>query len=149
MSEVLAVIIGAILGFIPSVLLLRFNYSQLFAQTVSSNRMNWIDNFREEFSIIVGTVRFAKGKKYCVNKCNKFILEAEQARVKLLTRLNQNTNKFGNEYNRAFAQRLEAIDFSNLTTTTEEDVETLIIISRKILEPEWDRVKEEAKGENQ
>ncbi len=146
MSEILSAIIGALVGFVSSFLVLRFNYSQLFAQTVSSNRMNWIDNFREEFSIFIGTACYLKNSKCYCKGYKKEIIKAERARAKLLTRLNQDVRKRGNEFNVVFASRLNDIDLYNPITITSEKIEALISLSREILEPEWNRVKREAKG---
>lgn len=161
MSEWVAGLIGALVGalitFIASILTLRFNYKQLFAQTVSENRMDWINHFREEFSIILGTANFLsdnpineskKGCKICDQECaKKMILEAERARMKLLTRLNLDTSKIGNEYNKVFELKLKEIDFNK--EFDEQQKNELMEISREILEFEWQKVKKEAKGEKE
>lgn len=147
MSEVISGLIGALIGFVSSFLLLRFNYKQLFAQTVSNNRMNWIDNFREEFSVFIGTVKYIKYRKYYQSVTEDHIIQAEKSRVKLLTRLNQNTDVIGNEFNEIFAKKLSEIRLEDENTITDEKIDLLISISREILEPEWRKVKEEAKGE--
>lgn len=155
MSELFCGVLGAFLGFLASALLLRFHYKQLFAQTVSQNRMDWINHFREEFGTVIGYAEM-KGTKNLAEKVRKHrceelrdssVLEAEKARAKLLTRLNLNTGKLGNEYNAVFEERLKKIDFSK--GATRKEIDELIDISRKILEFEWNRVKEEAKGEYQ
>ena len=43
MSELLSALIGVLFGFFASLLTLRFYYRQLFAETVSKNRMDWIN----------------------------------------------------------------------------------------------------------
>ena len=73
----------------------KFSYKDLYARTVSENRMHCIDNFREEISIIVATL--AIQSNYCrktkhSNISNKDVIEAEKARAKLLTRLNMRTS---------------------------------------------------------
>ena len=144
-SGLIGALIGAILTFIPSVFTIRFSYKQLFAQTVSNSRTNWIDNFREEFSDFLGMVCFIKNN-HCCKTCKKEIIKAERARVKLLTRLNQDTTKNGNEFNEVFASRLNDINLYAPATITSDKIEALISLSRAILEPEWNRVKREAKG---
>ena len=159
MSEVIAAVLGGLIGFIASWLTLRFNYNQLFAQTVSENRMDWINHFREEFSIVVGTASFLANNQIgackssdecetCDKECaKKMILEAERARMKLLTRLNLNTNRIGNEYNSIFEQKLKEIDFKK--GISEQQKNELMEISREILEFEWKKVKKEAKGDKE
>ena len=162
MSEAIAAVIGAGIGFIASWLTLRFNYNQLFAQTVSENRMDWINHFREEFSIVLGTASFFsdnqiidctistnsqdKECKNCDKECaKKMILEAERARMKLLTRLNLDTSKIGNEYNEIFERKLKEINFQEGITELQKN--QLMELSREILEFEWKKVKQEAKGD--
>lgn len=88
----------------------------------------------------------------------KAMLEAERARVKLLTRLNQDITKSGNEYNKIFSELLMNIDLSNLQKDGKSNgnsndfgniMNQAVKYARKILEPEWARVKKEAKGEEQ
>lgn len=152
MSEIIAGVLGGAIGFFASFLTLRFQYRQLFARTVSENRMDWINRFREELSVIVAVSRRVgdrnangKFKQQSAGSESDVILEAEQARIKLLTRLNQDVEKTGNEFNGVFEQKLKAIDFAKGITQGEFD--ELLDIARKILEFEWRRVKEEAKGE--
>ncbi len=147
-------IIGVVVGFLGSWLALKFNYKQLFADTVSKNRMEWINNFREELSIVLGTYRAlhkkGESEKPDHNKpVPKIkpadILKAERTRVKLLTRLNQDTAKASNEYNAIFAEKLNSIDFNGEYNKVLYD--EIVDYSRKILEVEWRRVKKEAQGE--
>lgn len=138
---------GAIIGFIGSWLLLKYNYKDLFAKTVSSNRMDWINKFRDEIATVIGTVRILKNSEPPYGDYRADILKAEQARGRLLTRLNMHTERLGNEYNKVFAERLEALNFYAADKVSEEDMQKLIELTRKILEPEWQRVKNEAKGE--
>ena len=63
----------------------------------------------------------------------------------LRTRLNMDITKKGNEYNGILDDMLSRIDFyeKNKGDISEED---FISIARDILEPEWRRVKDEARG---
>ena len=196
MSEFISGVIGALIGFLGSFLALRLEYKKLFAETVSKSRMEWIDNFREEFSVLFGTCSYlmkqhlsengelkkdgrqeektgesqnyeAKNngdendslrEKAMLEEREKVMLEAERARVKLLTRLNQDITKSGNEYNKIFSELLMDIDLSNLQKDGKSNgnrndfgniMNQAVKYARKILEPEWARVKKEAKGEEQ
>ena len=111
--------------------------------------MNWIDNFREELSVVVAALKTGKNDNEDEKKQNGEdpIFEAEKARAKLLTRLNMDTAKLGNEYNKLFADLLNGIKFDEQDTKLKTDTANhLIEISRKILEFEWQRVKKEAEG---
>lgn len=134
-------LISVFVGAIGSWLLLKFKYRDMYSKTVSSNRMDWINNFRGEVAMIIAYLRLKKEEELEAN-----IWEVECARAKLLTRLNMNLANPGNEYNVLFGDELEKIDFSNLNNS-EEISEQLICLTRKILEGEWQRVKKEAKGE--
>ena len=220
MSEFISGVIGALIGFLGSFLALRLEYKKLFAKTVSKSRMEWIDNFREEFSVFFGTCSYLMNQHISENEelkkdgrqeeengkskndkvknngdkneslkeqamleareqamleareqamlearekamleaREKAMLEAERARVKLLTRLNQDITKQGNEYNKIFSNLLMDIDLSNLQKDGKsngnsndfgEIMNQAVKYARKILEPEWARVKKEAKGEEQ
>ena len=196
MSEFISGVIGALIGFLGSFLALRLEYKKLFAETVSKSRMEWIDNFREECSVLFGTCSYlmkqhlsengelkkdgrqeektgesqkneAKNngdendslrEKAMLEAREKAMLEAERARVKLLTRLNQDITKQGNEYNKIFSNLLMDIDLSNLQKDGKSNgnsndfgdiMNQAVKYARKILEPEWARVKKEAKGKEQ
>lgn len=137
LESLLSGLLGVFIGGVLSFLTLRFNYRDLFARTVSNSRMDWINAFREE----VATVAAALRRGCSCTEEQRF--EAEKARAKLLTRLNQDTTRYGNEYNRVMA---EALDFADFTNQDKARAEKLIALSRKILEPEWQRVKHEARG---
>lgn len=133
---------------------LKFNYNNLFAETVSKSRMEWINSFREEMSTIIAMLEMEQaicGK--CKNKtgncdCSEgcqYRFDACKARAKLRTRLNMNTNRHGNEYNKTLDEALCRLKFDG-TDSAEEERELLITLSRKILEQEWQRVKKEAQG---
>ena len=137
---------------------------KLFAETVSKSRMEWIINFRNEIGIIVAAIRMRNYvlERNCYNlengngtcsdceECQKkyyteIVPGALKAVSTLRTRLNMNITKKGNEYNGILDEMLSRIDFyeKNKGDISEED---FISIARDILEPEWRRVKDEARG---
>lgn len=142
----------------------KTNMKKLFAETVSKSRMEWIINFRNEIGIIVAAIRMRNyvlerngcnlenGKGTCSDceECQKkyyteIVPGALEAVSTLRTRLNMDITKKGNEYNGRLDEMLSRIDFYN---KNQDDVseEDLIDVTRKILEPEWRRVKDEARG---
>lgn len=165
MNEALSGLLGAILGagiaLLGTMLTNKLGYKNLFAEVVSKNRMDWINNFREELSVFLGTAKLVHD--LCLKKCSlcdetkcldkaeccKLICDLEKARVKLLTRLNQDISKDGNEYNKEFADHINKLDFWNKGFNFDDEYKKIVDMARKILEPEWVKVKKEAKGENQ
>lgn len=145
-NEILSGVLGAILGAMISFLTLRYNYRDLYARNISANRMEWINNFREEVSIIIATLKREKSKHANKSYDEGYIFEAEKARAKLLTRLNGDTSKSGNEFNKAMTDILNQLNFEDPCINSEIQIRALIVLSRKILEPEWKRVKDEAGG---
>jgi len=147
MEYLVSILVGIVSGLIAGILTVRFNYKQLFAQTVSQNRMEWINNFREEFATIIAVLTTkptaAETEK---ERTSDRKYEGNKARAKLLTRLNQDTSRLGNEYNEVFADMLMNLDFDNDMSFKEEQIKQLITVARKILEPEWQKVKREARG---
>ena len=140
----------------------QINMQKLFAETVSKSRMEWITNFRNEIGIIVAAIRMRNYvlERNCYNLENGTCFDCEECQKKyyteivpraleavstLRTRLNMDITKKGNEYNGSLDEMLSRIDFYN---KNQDDVseEDLIDVTRKILEPEWRRVKDEARG---
>ena len=142
----------------------QINMQKLFAETVSKSRMEWITNFRNEIGIIVAAIRMRNYvlERNCYNlengngtcsdceECQKkyyteIVPGALKAVSTLRTRLNMDITKKGNEYNGILDEMLSRIDFyeKNKGDISEED---FISIARDILEPEWRRVKDEARG---
>ena len=138
----------------------KIDMRKVFAETVSKSRMEWITSFRNEIGTIVAAIKMrnhvlegkccnlAKGTCADCKECKKkyyteVVPEALKAVSTLRTRLNMNITKRGNEYNDILDDMLHEIDFYEKNDVSEED---LISITRKILEPEWGRVKDEAGG---
>lgn len=140
----------------------QINMQKLFAETVSKSRMEWITSFRNEIGIIVAAIKMRNYvlERNCCNLENGTCSDCEECQKKyyteivpraleavstLRTRLNMDITKKGNEYNGSLDEMLSRIDFYN---KNQDDVseEDLIDVTRKILEPEWRRVKDEARG---
>lgn len=166
---ILSVAITLVLGLATR----KYNYNQLFAQTVSSNRMEWINVWRENISTFLACAKvlhkypsllqnekqgekkttnikqLKNGKKITVinetaptiDKLNEYIYKMEHARRMITTRLNMNEEMhvmmFGalNQLDCDFDDK----EFNAKCAYIEE-------LARSILKPEWERMKEEAKG---
>ena len=162
MSEAIAALIGALVGFVASFLTLRFNYKQLFAETVSSNRMEWINVWRENISKFLAcaeTINEFKlnckcknqGKSCCTcthnNGCDKkveYFKEMYQARSMIVSRLNLTEEK----------HQIMLATINNFKCNVSENEfvaqrEFLLEVARQILKPEWERMKNEARGKGE
>lgn len=143
-SGLIGAIAGALIGFIASLLTLRFNYHQLFASTVSSNRMEWINVWRENISKFLACAEILHTKDR-TNDNEKELLGYEkellEARAMIITRLNTKENDHVLMYG-----ALTQIDYSPLSQSFYAQQTVIIELARKILKPEWERVKNEAKG---
>ncbi len=151
MSEILAAIIGAFVGFVSSFLVLRFDYKQLFAKVVSENRIEWMNSLRTNLSRflanaeILGEMKKLQSCSFLSDgkcECEQYIQLKQgmfEARELVTTRLN-------------LAKELQALLFAalkNLDNTSENFAvqrEYIEDLARKILRAEWDSVKNEAKG---
>ena len=146
LETLLSGILGAIIGGILSFLTLRYNYKDLYARNISTSRMDWINSFREDMATVIAALKCGEGALKNQEKNAKFLFEAEKARARLLTRINMNISRNGNEYNKVISDILLNIDFINPGQETKEQINSLMYLSRRILEIEWKRVKNEAGG---
>lgn len=153
-------VIGVSLTAIVSLIVFK---RQSWLKTVSESRNHWLNEFREEFSIIVGAIKiiqinnyeclFIKSPDYTKRTeikdrdhfdLIKMIYKAEIAKAKLITRLN--TNKVeGNEYNFALKRILYDLKFEK-EYVDKIELEPLQEMVDIVLENEWKKIKREAKG---
>lgn len=161
MESLVSGFLGAVFGGLISLLALRFNYRKLFAETVSANRMEWINVWRENVSKFLACAEVLNRHYECrkpPSKCwfvrlktedaSKELLRIEiekemyEARAMITSRLNLDEPS-----HRAMLMAITNFDFQ----TTDRKLfvnqrETILTLERKILKPEWERVKQEAKG---
>lgn len=148
-SEVIAAIISVagvfgsiVISFIIGVWTHSFNYKQLYAQTVSSNRMDWINVWRENVSKFLACAELLHNHKD--EKTETFLnIEKEmyEARAMITSRLNLNED--------THAMMLLMINDFRIQTTSADfynQREAVLALAREILKPEWERVKKEARG---
>ena len=161
-SEVIAALIalsGVILSILVNILFhigaTRYNYNQLFAQTVSENRMDWINVWRENVSkflacaeILVKHTCDCKQEHKCENckccckdcKIIEYKKEFYEARGMITSRLNMDE-----ELHVLMFAAINQIDFKD-TENFVAKREYILELARKILKPEWERLKDEARG---
>ncbi len=142
-------ILGVLIGCISSSFVLRFNYKQLYTQTISSNRMEWITICRENLSIFLANAKILH-RLYNQDKVEteEFLaLEQEllKAREMIMIRLNLEDSRYKEGHNKLYNTLLK-FDFYNLSE--EEFIlqcTEIRDITKSILKVEWERVKFEAK----
>lgn len=135
-------IAGAIIGFIASILTLRYNYKKLYAETVSNNRMEWINIWRENLAIFLSCARILHLRP---DRNDKDIIDIKkqmyQAQYMITTRLNLAEISHQLIYN-----AILEIDTSQTNENFNMQCAYIEETARNILKPEWERVKDEAKG---
>ncbi len=137
----IGVIIGAIISCITLLVNNKFNYNQLFAEKVSSNRMDWINFWRKNIAQIIVIKELLieldkSSKKY-------FDLKKEMLTSKegIILRLNLSEEK--HRRMNLLLEEFVMIDNKNNFICKKIELEKL---TRDILKPEWERFKIEAKG---
>lgn len=134
-------LIGAVLGFISSSLALRLGYHQLFAETVSKNRSEWINAFRANISKFLACSEMLYKSGDTLPNCYAYEKEMLEARALIITSLNTKEPE-----HRLMYGALTAINYSPENTKFYEQQVCILELAQKILKPEWERVKSEAKG---
>ena len=148
MENLLAALIGALIGALVSTVVtwftLRFNYRQLFAETVSKNRMDWVNVWRENISIFLSCAEMLHNEAFRKQSESDKLFECKKemlkARAMIITRLNNSEIDHVLMYG-----ALTQLDYSPNSNFYEQQA-NIIELAQKILKPEWERVKLEAKG---
>ena len=128
------------------------------AKTVSANRMDWINVWRENISTFIANATILHERGYvakrtdvecpckepckdCCAECLKIEAEMLKARELITTRLNMAERK----HVLLFAA-IKQFDYSAENTKFAAQCEYIEELARQILKPEWERVKDEARG---
>ena len=123
----------------------RFNYRKLFAETVSGNRMDWINVWRENVSVFLAASRVLHsfherhGKEF-----DEYVYKQQMAKEMVITRLNLKESQHS-----AFLVAIENVDYKADEKSFCCACKMVEILAREILKPEWERVKREAKGKKE
>ena len=140
LSGLIGGVVGAAITLVCSLLTLRYSYSQLYAQTVSSNRMDWINVWRENISKFLATAEILH-KENKLSNAHEYEKEMLEARAMIITRLNTSE-----EDHLLMYAALMNLDYTSDDNVFEEKRLIITELARKILKFEWERVKKEAKG---
>ena len=128
---------GAIIGFVASLLALRFNYKQLFAETVSKSRNVWLNEMRENISILLAesSVKFDK------NNPSFDIVTYHKAKNQVLLRMNNSE-----PLHLMLTKEIKSLDNCTDENSVRMCQENILTTAEQILKREWEHVKTEAKG---
>ena len=141
-SGLIGAVIGAAISGVLSFLVLRFNYRQLYAEIVSKSRDEWLGQMREHLSKLLAEIRKPTIKK----KANGGISLSNDyynAKFQLFLRLNEKE-----PLHIALKNEIEVLEQNiNNPTQIDEFENRILKIARVLLKIEWDRVRQEAKGE--
>lgn len=141
-SEVIAafialggVILSVGISFIVSLWTRRYNYNQLFAETVSESRNKWLNEMRDSISTMLAEAQFPNPKP------RTFTKKYWKARNEIVLRLN-----LTEPLHQALFNEIKQLDCIN-NSNQEQTINNIITFSQEILKEEWEKVKSEAKGE--
>lgn len=142
------VVFSAIVSFIVSAAATRFNYKQLFAETVSKNRMEWINVWRENISTFLACAEILHETSSTTPSGSgapndEIHFKLYEARAMITSRLNMEE-----ELHKIMFSAINTLDWSPSNGKFAAQREYILETARQILKPEWERVKHEAKGKN-
>lgn len=158
MSDEIVAALIAVGGVIASILVTllidwlktSFNYKDLYARTVSGNRTEWINVWRENVALFLANAEtlqrcYHDKKDFPKDNPDAALLYRDmiKARTMVTSRLNASEENHVLMF-RALKNFEWNTDWENFVTQR-EFIENL---TRQILKPEWERVKDEAKGKH-
>lgn len=146
---VAGVLVSVFVSFVVSFWGKRYNYHHLFAETVSQSRNKWLNEMREYISeMLANKRRMVYGnidEKSVVEICNKY----DTCKFQVLMRLNGNES----DHRQLKALILSLDNFDDKTKANgnlekyKVAEQAILELSTRIFKDEWEKVKEEAKGE--
>ena len=139
------VVFSVIVSFIVSMATTRFNYKQLFAETVSKNRMEWINVWRENISTFLACAeilhRSQSTTAFTQESINQYLQDMYKAQLMITSRLNMEE-----KLHKEIAATINGFSYTANNAQFTENKEEILDLARQILKIEWDRVKLEAQG---
>ena len=113
----------------------KYNYNQLFAETVSKSRNKWLNEMRGFISTMLTEAENSK------QKCATYTKKYWKARNEIVLRLN-----LTEPFHQALFNEIKQLDCLN-NGNQKQTIDKIIFLSQAILKEEWEKVKSEAKGE--
>lgn len=135
LCTLIAAVISAVVSWLVAKKTIRYNYKELFAETVSQSRNKWLNEMRAFISSMLAEAK-RPPEEPTDNRTNAYW----KARDEILLRLNLNE-----PLHIVLAKEIYDLD---LPSADIDDISNKIIeISQQLLKEEWEKVKKEAKGE--
>lgn len=135
LCTLIAAVISAVVSWLVAKKTIRYNYKELFAETVSQSRNKWLNEMRAFISSMLAEAKRPSDES-TDNRTNAYW----KARNQILLKLNLNE-----PLHIMLAKEIYDLD---LPSADIDDISNKIIeISQQLLKEEWEKVKKEAKGE--
>lgn len=136
LCTLIAAVISAVVSWLVAKKTIRYNYKELFAETVSQSRNKWLNEMRAFISSMLAEAK-RPSEKSTDNRTTAYWKARNQIMLRL--NLNEEDHILLNHY----ICLLDNCDDSEKDNLSEK----IIDISNIILKEEWEKVKKEAKGE--
>lgn len=114
----------------------KYNYNQLFAETVSKSRNKWLNEMRGFISTMLTEAENSKRQNSATHTKKYW-----KARNEIVLRLN-----LTEPFHQALFNEIKQLDCLN-NSNQKQTIDKIIFLSQAILKEEWEKVKSEAKGE--
>ena len=144
-EEIITALIAAVVSIAVNFALNRFKYRDLYARTVTNNRMEWINIWRKSSAeliacceMILNNNNLLSGKNSPNNYLSELYKEFYIKKENILLRLN-----LDEENHKIVYAILEDLNPNNISNEKIKEIEGIVRIT---LKDEWERVKKEAKG---
>ena len=168
--EVLVNVITIVVSFILGQKTSKYDYDSLFAETITKNRMEWINVWRENLSNMLAIADIfhnenitngqnikkknkKKKNKKCKNNNSSQTSEKSQEYIRMKKEYNKSKYMILSRLNltevkhKLLMKSIMKFDYSPENKNYTPEREFILDLAREILKPEWERLKLEAKGE--
>ena len=152
-------IVGALIGFIASLCLIRFNYKDLYAKTVTLSRRESNNLLRDSLTTVISCCKIynlhlqvnknIKCDKNYQRPCCLDTIEKMYKSIFICKMMMSIHGGYGNDYHKEMEEALINIENSirDRIQIKEKNIKEIENYGRFILDYEWKRIKKEAKGE--
>lgn len=162
--EVLVNVITIVVSFILGQKTSKYDYDSLFAETITKNRMEWINVWRENLSNMLAIADIfhsenntngqnLKENKDCKNDNSSQTSEKSQEHIRMEKEYNKSKYMILSRLNltevkhKLLMKSIMKFDYSPTNKNYTPEREFILELAREILKPEWERLKLESKGE--
>jgi hypothetical protein len=135
-SGLVAAAVGGVVSLIVVSITNKQSKNELYAQTVSSERMKWIENVRENLVELIVFCKTKDGETKDEQENSKKCFE--RCRANLLLRLHPEDK---NQNGKKLEHLIDEMDFGQIDASMAQKIKD---IGQKLLKKEWERVKAEA-----